>query len=50
MAIVRYLVPDVDEALGFYADRLGFKLVSRWGPAFAIASRGRPDAVAERAG
>jgi catechol 2,3-dioxygenase-like lactoylglutathione lyase family enzyme len=39
MAVVRYLVPDVDEAVGFYVDRLGFELAARWGPAFAIVSR-----------
>ena len=39
MAVVRYLVPDVDEALAFYTAHLGFVLVQRWGPAFAIASR-----------
>ncbi len=35
MAIVRYLVNDVDSALGFY-EILGFTLVQRWGPPFAI--------------
>jgi len=36
---VRYLVPDVDEAVAFYVEQLGFALVSRWGPAFATVSR-----------
>ena len=40
MAIMRYLVPDVDEAVSFYAERLGFAVVERWGTAFAIVSRG----------
>jgi catechol 2,3-dioxygenase-like lactoylglutathione lyase family enzyme len=40
MAVVRYLVPDVDEAVGFYADRLGFELVRRWGRAFAVVAHG----------
>ena len=40
MAVVRYLVPDVDQAVGFYVDRLGFALVQRWGPPFAIVARG----------
>ena len=40
MAVVRYLVPDVDDAVGFYVDRLGFAVVERWGPAFAIVRRG----------
>lgn len=38
MAIVRYLVDDVDAALPFYA-ALGFKLADRWGPPFAIVKR-----------
>src|SRR4051794_24082962 len=40
MAVVRYLVRDVDEAVGFYVGRLGFVEVERWGPAFAIVARG----------
>ena len=40
MATVRYLVNDVDAALGFYVDRLGFELVERWGPPFAMIRRG----------
>jgi catechol 2,3-dioxygenase-like lactoylglutathione lyase family enzyme len=36
---VRYLVNDVDEALPFYA-ALGFEVSDRWGPPFAILSRG----------
>jgi catechol 2,3-dioxygenase-like lactoylglutathione lyase family enzyme len=39
MAIVRYLVNDVDASLKFYKS-LGFKLEERWGPPFAIISRG----------
>lgn len=38
MASVRYLVCDVDAALGFYA-LLGFELDERWGPPFAIVKR-----------
>lgn len=38
MAVVRYLVEDVDEALPFYA-ALGFELVERWGPPFAMVAR-----------
>jgi catechol 2,3-dioxygenase-like lactoylglutathione lyase family enzyme len=37
---VRYLVDDVDAALAFYTDHLGFTLDRRIGPAFAIVSRG----------
>jgi catechol 2,3-dioxygenase-like lactoylglutathione lyase family enzyme len=35
MAVIRYLVNDVDEALPFYR-ALGFKLADRWGPPFAV--------------
>lgn len=38
MAIVRYLVSDVDRAADFYR-RLGFEAVARWGPAFTITKR-----------
>ena len=38
MATVRYLVDDVDAALPFYR-ALGFKLMDRWGPPFAIVRR-----------
>jgi len=40
MAIVRYLVHDVDAALDFYVSRLGFELAQRWGPPFAMVRRG----------
>ena len=36
MAVVRYLVADTDEAVGFYTELLGFTLQTRMGPAFAI--------------
>jgi catechol 2,3-dioxygenase-like lactoylglutathione lyase family enzyme len=41
MAIVRYLVlvTDVDAAMPFYF-ALGFTLVERWGPPFAVVRRG----------
>ena len=35
MAVARYIVDDVDEALTFYTEVLGFELVKRWGPPFA---------------
>jgi catechol 2,3-dioxygenase-like lactoylglutathione lyase family enzyme len=35
MAVIRYLVHDVEIALSFYS-ALGFSLVDRWGPPFAI--------------
>lgn len=40
MASVRYLVGDVDRAIAFYVDRLGFILDQQMGPAFASVSRG----------
>jgi predicted enzyme related to lactoylglutathione lyase len=36
MATVRYLVDDVDRALPFYVDQIGFAVVDRFGPAIAI--------------
>ena len=35
---VRYIVHDVDEAIAFYVDRLGFRLVMHPAPAFAMLS------------
>lgn len=40
MATVRYLVDDVDAAVAFYTERLGFGLERRMGPAFAIVTHG----------
>lgn len=40
MAVVRYLVADVDAAVAFYTTALGFDLVERWGAPFAIVKRG----------
>lgn len=40
MAVIRYLVDDVDSAVRFYTTHLGFTLERRWGPAFAIMARG----------
>jgi len=39
MAQVRYIVRDVDEAVKFYLDHLGFQLVQQFGPAMAIIER-----------
>jgi catechol 2,3-dioxygenase-like lactoylglutathione lyase family enzyme len=39
MAIVRYLVDDVEAAIAFYRDHLGFVLEQQMGPAFAIVTR-----------
>jgi catechol 2,3-dioxygenase-like lactoylglutathione lyase family enzyme len=37
---VRYMVDDVDAAIGFYTTHLGFKLLTRVAPAFADVTRG----------
>ena len=39
MAIVRYIVDDVDRAITFY-ETLGFAVAERWGPPFAMVRRG----------
>ena len=38
---VRYLVDDVEEALAFYTEHLGFEVNMSAAPAFADATRGR---------
>jgi catechol 2,3-dioxygenase-like lactoylglutathione lyase family enzyme len=40
MALVRYLVDDVEAAIAFYTGQLGFTLVQQMGSAFAIVSQG----------
>jgi catechol 2,3-dioxygenase-like lactoylglutathione lyase family enzyme len=37
---VRYIVDDVDAAIGFYSDLLGFEVVMRPAPPFAMLKRG----------
>jgi catechol 2,3-dioxygenase-like lactoylglutathione lyase family enzyme len=37
---VRYIVNDVDEAIGFYTEALGFKVDMHPAPGFAALSRG----------
>lgn len=39
MAQVRYFVRDVDQAITFYRDHLGFRLVQQFGPAMAIVEQ-----------
>jgi catechol 2,3-dioxygenase-like lactoylglutathione lyase family enzyme len=39
VALVRYLVRDVDEAVAFYRDALGFTVQQQFGPAMAILRR-----------
>jgi catechol 2,3-dioxygenase-like lactoylglutathione lyase family enzyme len=40
VAVARYLVDDVETAIAFYTDRLGFTLEEQMGPAFAIVAHG----------
>ncbi|HEV2042648.1 MAG TPA: VOC family protein [Casimicrobiaceae bacterium] len=40
MAVIRYLVNDVDVGVEFYTNILGFELVEKWGPPFAMVKRG----------
>lgn len=37
---VRYIVDDVDAAIGFYTERLGFTVELHPAPGFAMLSRG----------
>lgn len=37
---VRYFVDDVDAAIGFYTQHLGFNVAARPAPSFAILARG----------
>ena len=37
---VRYITDDVDAAVAFYVERLGFDVELRSGPGFAVLSRG----------
>jgi catechol 2,3-dioxygenase-like lactoylglutathione lyase family enzyme len=40
VAVIRYLVNDVDVAVEFYIKVLGFELVQQWGAPFAMVQRG----------
>src|SRR5689334_13921336 len=40
MASVRYLVKDVESAIKFYSECLGFEVKQQFGPAMAILSKG----------
>jgi catechol 2,3-dioxygenase-like lactoylglutathione lyase family enzyme len=40
VAVIRYLVRDVDASVDFYIGILGFDLVEKWGPPFAMVKRG----------
>jgi catechol 2,3-dioxygenase-like lactoylglutathione lyase family enzyme len=39
MATCRYIVDDVDAAVGFYTSQLGFEVKQQFGPAVAILQR-----------
>jgi catechol 2,3-dioxygenase-like lactoylglutathione lyase family enzyme len=43
VAVVRYIVEDVEESLGFYTNALGFLVKEKWGDAFAILYYGDLD-------
>jgi catechol 2,3-dioxygenase-like lactoylglutathione lyase family enzyme len=40
ISTVRYIVDDVDQAIVFYTEQLGFELVMHPAPAFAMVARG----------
>lgn len=40
MAVVRYIVNDVDQAVAFYRDALGFAVVQHFGSAMAMVEHG----------
>jgi catechol 2,3-dioxygenase-like lactoylglutathione lyase family enzyme len=40
VAVLRYLVSDVDVGVEFYTKVLDFELVAKWGPPFAMVKRG----------
>jgi catechol 2,3-dioxygenase-like lactoylglutathione lyase family enzyme len=39
MATIRYMVKDTETAIQFYTELLGFELLERWGPAFAMVGK-----------
>ena len=47
---VRYIVSDVDAALAFYTDLLGFQIDMHPGPGFAMVSRGNLQLLLNRPG
>lgn len=49
MAIIRYLVSDVERSIAFYTRYLEFRLEQKMSSAFAKVLEGRPDALARRA-
>jgi catechol 2,3-dioxygenase-like lactoylglutathione lyase family enzyme len=47
---VRYITDDVDAAVAFYVERLGFNVEMRPGPGFAMLSRGDLGLLLNQAG
>ena len=47
---VRYITDDVDAAVDFYVDRLGFNVEMQPGPGFAVLSRGNLRLLLNRPG
>ena len=47
---VRYITDDVDAAVDFYVERLGFKVEMQPGPGFAVLSRGNLRLLLNRPG
>ncbi len=39
MAAIRYMVKDTENSIRFYTELLGFELLERWGPAFAMVGK-----------
>jgi catechol 2,3-dioxygenase-like lactoylglutathione lyase family enzyme len=39
VATIRYLVTDVEKSIEFYTKNLGFELIEKMGPAFAIVEK-----------
>jgi catechol 2,3-dioxygenase-like lactoylglutathione lyase family enzyme len=39
MATIRYMVTDVEESIQFYTKHLGFAMIEKMGPAFAIIEK-----------
>jgi catechol 2,3-dioxygenase-like lactoylglutathione lyase family enzyme len=47
---IRYITDDIDAAVDFYAERLGFNVEMRPGPGFAMLSRGNLRLLLNRPG
>ena len=47
---VRYITDDVDAAVAFYVERLGFNVEMRAGPGFAVLARGNLRLLLNRPG